>query len=289
MAAPLPEGTRIYVECRCFSSDYAMSTMQMATDHYNIGYLISGDRKCITPTCSYSYHRGNVTFGRPFDYVRTFSESQQPYERILIKFSPEIIHPFVETFGQQNFDSLYEKHVCQFVPEVSEQILVLFWDMLTEYQKNVPYKELILQGMLFRLLAAVYENQLPEEAAEINPTSLTEPIINSLYYMEKYYYKNPSLEETAQQAGFSTAYFSRLFSSQLGKSYHTYLTDIKLRHVCNLLMQSNKSIMEIAQETGYCHGNHLCEQFRRKMGMTPSEYRKRQPDFLRAGIGSIPS
>lgn len=280
MAAPLPEGTRIYVEHKNFSHHYTMPTMQMATDHYNIGYTISGDRKCITPTCSYSYHSGSVAMMRPFVYCRTFSESEKPYERILIKFSPEIITPFLESFGQQNFDALYEKHICCFSPEVSEQIFVMFWDMLEEYQKDVPYKELILQGMLFRLLAAVYEKRLPEEAAEINPTLLSEPIINALYYMENYYYKNPSLEETAQQAGFSTAYFSRLFSAQLGKSYHTYLTDIKLRHVCGLLMQSDKSIMEIAQETGYCHGNHLCEQFRKKMGMTPSEYRKCQPYYL---------
>lgn len=277
MPIPLPQNTNIYVEHKNFSTHYAMPTMEMATDHYNIGYTISGDRKCITPTGSYSYHSGDVSMMRPYVYGKTLSVSEQPYERILVKFSPEIIAPFLERFGQQNFDALYDKRVCRFPPEISKQIFILFRDMAAEYQKDTPYKEMVLQGMLFRLFAAVYENQLPEETTELSHTPLTEPVINALYYMENYYYKNPSLEETARQAGFSPAYFSRLFSAQLGKSYHTYLTDIKLRHVCRLLMQSGKSIMEIAQETGYCHGNYLCEQFRQKMGMTPSEYRKRQP------------
>lgn len=280
MAIPLPNGTHIHVAHKSFDSHYSMPSMEMATDHYSIGYIISGDRKRITPTCSYSYHSGDVTVSRPFVYGRTISESEQPYERILVKYSPEIAAPFLEHFGQNHFDELYDTPVYHFNLETREKISKLFLDMAEEYEKNVPYKELILQGMLFRLLATVYEERLPDKAPEINPTPLTEPILDAIYYMENYYYKNPSLEEAAKAVGFSTGYFSRLFRSQLGKSYHEYLTNVKLRHVCILLMKTDKSIMEIAQETGYCHGNYLCEQFRKKTGMTPSEYRKRQPDFL---------
>ena len=32
--------------------------------------------------------------------------------------------------------------------------------------------------------------------------------------------------------------------------------------------------MDIAHDTGYCHGEDLSAQFKRKTGMTPSQYRK---------------
>ena len=34
-------------------------------------------------------------------------------------------------------------------------------------------------------------------------------------------------------------------------------------------------LMEIAQETGFCHGNYLSQQFKRKTGMTPAQFRKK--------------
>ena len=95
---------------------------------------------------------------------------------------------------------------------------------------------------------------------------------------ENFYYRNPSLEETAGAANFSAPYFSRLFHAQMGKSYSEYLNHVKLRHVCILLAQTSLSVMEIAQETGFCHGNYLSEQFKRKMGMTPGQFRRRSAE-----------
>lgn len=92
--------------------------------------------------------------------------------------------------------------------------------------------------------------------------------------MENHYADNLSLDKVAQAAGFSPAYFSRLFQSQLGKSYSDYLTNIRLRHVEALLINTNKSVTEIALETGYSHISNLTEQFKKKIGMTPSAFRK---------------
>jgi len=37
--------------------------------------------------------------------------------------------------------------------------------------------------------------------------------------------------------------------------------------------------MEIAEETGYCHGNYLNSQFKKKVGMTPGQYRKKNREL----------
>ena len=128
--------------------------------------------------------------------------------------------------------------------------------------------------MLFRLLATVWEEKLCDENVVRNRRTLSLPVMDAITYMENWYSKDPSLQETAKVAGFSTAYFSRLFQSELGMSYTEYLTHIKIRHVQILLTQTDKSIMEIAQETGFCHGNYLSEQFKKAVGMTPGNYRR---------------
>ena len=276
MALPLKEGTHIYVERKAFDAAYVMPAMEMATDHYSLSYIISGDRATITPSGTFSYHAGMVTGSPPFRYARTVSKSDVPYERILIKFSPEIVTPFIEKVGQQIFDGIYEQVFFSFSEDSRVKIEKMFFDMLYEYEKETPYREFILQGMLFRLLLFIWEERIPEEGVNTAKTTLTPPIVEAISYIEKSYYQNPSLEETANVAGFSPAYFSRLFHTQMGKSYSEYLSSVKLHHTSILLVQTDKSIMEIAQETGFCHGNYLNELFKKKMGMTPGQFRKRK-------------
>lgn len=274
MAIPLQEGTNILVKRKGFGRGYAMPSMEIATDHYSIGYTISGDRRVIMPTGSFSYHAGEVAMLRPFVYHRTVAESAEPYERILIKFSPEYIKPFQEAVGQQMFEAIYDRKVCRFKKEASGKIKQMFLEMAGEYEKEMPYREFILQGMLFRLLTTVYEEALPDTKENLHRTPLTPPVMEAIMYIEHNYAANPSLAKTAQIANFSPSYFSRLFLSQLGMPYSEYLNNVKLRHAQILLTQTEHSLMEIAEETGFCHGNYFCAQFKKKVGMTPGRYRR---------------
>lgn len=283
MPSAMKEGTNIYVERKMLGISYSMPTMKMARDYYEVGYIISGDRKTITPTETYYCGPGTVGMTPPYIYHRTMSTSDKPYERILIKFTPAFVKPFIQEMGQQVFDQLYEEKICHFTKASQEKLLRMFLEMAEEFEKNGEHKEFILQGMLFRLLNTIYEEKLPASNVTRNLTPLTPPIMDAIVFIEDNFAKNPTLEQAAQVAGFSTAYFSRLFSAQLGKSYSEYLDNIKIQHVLMLLTRTKKSIMEIAEETGYCHGNYLNSQFKKKVGMTPGEYRKRnREDAMKA-------
>ncbi len=269
----LPEGKRITIKYNTRPSDYRMRSMQMATDHYNIGYIISGDRRTITPTQSYDYHSGDVAMAPPFLYHYTIPQSTLPYESYIIKFSPDFIEPFLRQVGNYMIDELYEQKVCHFNRQSQEKIRQMFREMLDEYQKDTEYKEFILQGMLSRLFTTVWEERLAGGAVYFR-APLSEKIIKSLSIIEQNYDRRLTLEDLAREAGLSVSYFSRLFSEQLGMSFTDYLSDVRIRHVQSLLAQTDKTIMEIALETGFCHGDYLATQFKAKTGMTPSQFRR---------------
>ncbi|MBO5352387.1 MAG: helix-turn-helix domain-containing protein [Lachnospiraceae bacterium] len=276
MPVRLPEGQQIIVSYRKLPAEYQMPAMEVATDHYNIGFVTSGDRRTITPTGSYRYHAGEVSMMPPFLYHRTLSESSAPYEGYLIKFTPEFIQPFWEKIGKQIFDELYEEKVCHFSENTQLFIQDLFEQMWQEYKKDTPYKEVILQGMLFRLFTSIWENRQETDgnctARFLSP--LSRPVINAIYRIEKDYASHLSLEKVAEEAGFSTSHFSRVFRTQLGMSFSDYVCNVRLQHVKEQLLRTDKSIMEIALDCGYCHGDYLAAQFRQKTGMTPTEFRK---------------
>ena len=275
MSVPMKKGAHINVEHKSLGTSYSMKTLEMAMDYYEVAYIISGDRKTITPTETYFSSAGAVGFTPPYVYHKTMAASDELYERILIKFTPAYVEPFIKEMGLPVFEQLYEQKICYFAEDVRKRIEKMFFEMVEEFEKDHVHKEFLLQGMLFRLLYTIYQERLPQEGIVRNMTPLTPPVMDAIVYVEDHYALNPSLEETAAVAGFSAAYFSRLFSSQLGMSYTEYLDSIKIRHAQVLLAQTKKSVMEIAEETGYCHGNYLNSQFKKKVGMTPGEYRKK--------------
>lgn len=270
----MQQGVHITVQKDLRPAGYSMPSMEMATDHYNIGYTISGDRKTITPLESYMNQSGDVTMAPPYMYHRTISMSDTPYERYMIKFTPDFIEPFFHTVGKYIFDDLYEHKVCHFNKDNQIKIERIFADMLEEYNKNTPYKETILQGMLFHLFTTIWENKLEKDTVHFK-SPLTKPMIDAVYYIENNYGQNLTLNLLAEQAHLSNAYFSRLFRSQLGMSFSEYLSNVRIHHVQTMLAQTDKSVMEIALCCGYCHGDYLASQFKAKTGMTPSAFRKK--------------
>ena len=250
-----------------------MPSMEISTDHYDISYVITGDRKAITPLAAYSYHSGDVATGAPYSYHRTVAESDTPYSNYLIKFTPDFIKPFIEQVGKNIFDTLINQRIFRF--SETEKIKKMFVEMLEEYNKNTPYKEFILQGMLNRLLVEIFENTLDVYTEKYNPP-LTEPVLDAIYYIEENYSKKITLDKISKKQHFSPTYFSKLFKKQLGISFTEYLNNVRIDHAKKQLVKTNKSVMEIALDIGYCNGDYLSSQFKNKTGMTPLEFRKQK-------------
>ncbi|MDE6749110.1 MAG: AraC family transcriptional regulator [Lachnospiraceae bacterium] len=273
MPLPLPNKQQITVQMNEYPAQYCMPSMQMATDHYSIGYVISGDRHCITPLYCYDYHTGNVCLSPPFILHRTLSGSDIPYKRYLIKFSPEFIQPFCKQVGKNIFEELLNQTIFNFSVDSQKKIERMFREMYEEYQKEMSYREIILQGMLYRLITTIWEDRISGGTTRFS-TPLTEPIIEAIALINDKFNSPITLETVAHSIGLSAAYFSRLFHSQLGKPFSDYLCDVRIVHAKTMLIRSSKSIMEIALESGFCNGDYLSTQFKKKTGMTPTAFRK---------------
>lgn len=278
MPESIQKTPQIYILRNKSSVEAPMPTIGMTKDYFEVGYILSGARKIITPDKTYNASAGMVGITHPYIYHKTVAIAE-PYECILIRFTWAFAEPLIQRVGRTLVDKLNAQTIFDFSETSQKKIIRMFLEMEEEYKKDSPYKEFVLQGMLFRLLFAIYEEKLSVSNVMTNSTPLTPPIMDAIVYMENNFMNNPTLEETAKVAGFSTAYFSRLFAAQVGKSYTEYLDNIKIKHAQILLTQTKKTIMEIAEETGYCHGNYLNSQFKKKVGMTPGQYRKKNREL----------
>ncbi|CAH1190888.1 Regulator of RpoS [Paenibacillus auburnensis] len=94
------------------------------------------------------------------------------------------------------------------------------------------------------------------------------------YVQEHYTEYGLSLESMAGILQASPVYLSRLFKQELGESFGTYLTQIRIRKAAQLLHSSDMSINEVAERSGYETQHYFSTAFKKHTGVSPLQFRK---------------
>lgn len=101
----------------------------------------------------------------------------------------------------------------------------------------------------------------------------SEVITAVMTYINNHYREELSLEDVAKFAGFSRYYFSRSFKRQTGYSFKDYLCQKRLQVAMDLLIRTNRSMRDVAIESGFGSVATFNRVFREKKGCTPTQYR----------------
>ncbi len=96
----------------------------------------------------------------------------------------------------------------------------------------------------------------------------------ALCYIHEHYAEKLSLSEVARQVYLSPEYFSRQFKEQVGENFSAYLTMYRLERGRDLVKNTDLSIGEIAQKTGYNAAGYFVMQYRKYFGRAPMQDRK---------------
>lgn len=80
----------------------------------------------------------------------------------------------------------------------------------------------------------------------------------------------------AKTCGLNRTYLCRVFSEETGMTVGQYVTAIKMEEAKRLMDITPKSILEIADYLGYSSQSHFQRVFKKMLGMTPGEYRRRE-------------
>jgi AraC-like DNA-binding protein len=68
--------------------------------------------------------------------------------------------------------------------------------------------------------------------------------------------------------------FCKFFKKATGKTYSDYLNEMRINEACRLLVQTEKSVNQIAFDCGFETLSYFNRVFLNKKGITPSGYRK---------------
>ncbi len=83
-----------------------------------------------------------------------------------------------------------------------------------------------------------------------------------------------TVEEMAKSVHYSYDYFRHKFKEVTGKSPLQYITDSKMDHACRMLAEKDLNCTEIAYLLGFSSSSEFSKSFKKKTGVSPSQYRK---------------
>lgn len=100
--------------------------------------------------------------------------------------------------------------------------------------------------------------------------------INAIYeYTMANFRRHIPTDEIAAIANISPHSFCRYFKSRTRKTYSQFINEIKVGHICKLLIEDKISIKQICFESGFRNFASFHKYFKQVTGKTPLQYQKK--------------
>jgi len=102
-----------------------------------------------------------------------------------------------------------------------------------------------------------------------------ENIVKSIIkYLHANYSKEINFTQIANEYNFSASYLTKIFKEHTGTSPIKYLIDYRIKIAKSMLKDTNLTVREIAEKTGFVDQFYFSKCFKHYCGVTPSQYRE---------------
>lgn len=166
--------------------------------------------------------------------------------------------------------------VRNLIPSVNNRVAnreLLFDEIFNNLSEGFDESTLEYANLCFTHLLAtfIYAYKTSDDLAdESNPV-----IRKAINYLGKNLDKKLSLNQLAEEVGYSPSYFTTLFKKETNYSPITYFSHLKIVKACELLDYTNMKVKEISFHLGYSDPYYFTKDFKKKMGLSPRNYRNR--------------
>lgn len=158
--------------------------------------------------------------------------------------------------------------------ENKEHIASILIQVHQEHNRKNKYSKEIITHLIYILLI-----KIGEEWNAIQQKNNSLPHYHDLLSVRSQIFNSPkkvwTVEELAEQAHLSRAYFQVMYKKAFGVTCISDVINTKIAHAKILLLTTNLSIKQISQKLNYNDVYHFIRQFKKSTGLTPGTFRKR--------------
>lgn len=247
---------------------------------YELNYIYRGPVTFFISGRSCTLQTGELLFVEKNRIHSCFDAVCDEIHYVSIVFGEDFVFSSQKDFLYQKYlFPLFQKHFA--FPAVvtadtpgGPDILSCVQRFLALYSEKKFAYELSLRSELLRLFQLALEHDLYCESPDSEPPQ-NSLIHQALLTIRETYMQPLSIHELAASDHVTHSYFCRLFKASVGKSPKEYLLDYRISAACSLLVQTEDPISSVAYACGFDDGNYFARCFKKKMGLSPTSYRKK--------------
>lgn len=247
------------------------------TNLNHIIYTIRGERKIVRPEKSVVLKKGSLIFLRKsaFQQGKFYDEDWQV---IVFAIHDSYLKSFINEFRShlppQNSIGYSRKDVL-FEINTNDTLDAYFYSLLPYFTQQPPPKETLIQLKLRELIFNILFNDANSGLLSFLNNLLNDRKSAFIQNMESNYMFNLSLNEFAKLTYHSLTSFKKEFTEIFMTSPGKWLIQKRLDLACDFLNTSEKTVREIAAESGFESVTHFNRVFKEKHGMSPLRYKHR--------------
>ncbi len=251
----------------------------------------------------YSYEQAAALLGRRFfcekgQHVLGYTELPEEQEE---KISMDIslvenycatLTDYLQTFNRRKVqETLRELESYLYCADADIQAVKLFaTDLYLQIKENMTHRYNAVnipfesnqniiayineQNYLYEI-TDYFAEQFEEVMSSIGNSSRDSVLDDILYYIEHNYPSNIKLEGIAALFGYNSSYLGKIFNKNVGESFNSYVDQVRIKHAIELLVENKHKVYEIAEMVGYKNVDYFHKKFKKYVGESPAEYRKK--------------
>ncbi|MDE7212732.1 MAG: AraC family transcriptional regulator [Lachnospiraceae bacterium] len=246
---------------------------------FEICMILSG--KC-------TFRRGNESFtAKPGDIIIVQPNeihSIYPINGGRVSYDLLLFHPRIITGGSDDRlymellepiisgKSIIKAPICGSNPYYGE-ISILMENIFTCARNNTAQQDLLLKSELMRFFWLLIESR-EIQIADNEKVGLAETMSPVIEYIAENFSENITVDELAKRAHLSKSYFMKCFKKFSELTVTEYINQVRIRAVCELLLNTDRKVAEIAFSCGFRNIPNFNRRFKETVSCTPYEYRR---------------
>lgn len=235
-------------------------------EYFEIEFILSGKGKTIVNGNEIELKKGVVYMLRPTDMHEFFVDEK------ITNYNVSFTYAMMDNELMQEFMSYNNYVYCRLSESETEELLSLMRFLEKEYKGKNKSSDKVKRWIFNVIVSYVLKKRVVNSDLKLDANDNC--IIEGLKYLHANFFKDPSLNETADITGLQKNYFCRKFKETTGKTYVEYLNDLKIDYAKQLLQSTEKSITELCFICGYHSMSQFITEFKKRTGFSPKLYRK---------------
>lgn len=254
--------------------------------HLELLYFAEGTAEVFAGNGTIRAEQGDLLFIPPCDVHAVKAVAGSPFNHYVIGLDPELLAPMPALFTSvkyvlpyasdahlhYNSAELYNGGLADIGPKMRR--------LAFEYATKEPAFELAIMSDIYGLLVRLIRSA-PSPATLIGRgTGKREEdkermrLSEALAYIDAHSHEPVAASQMARICLMSYSHFAACFKRAMHTSFSSYLHIVRVRKAERLLLDPNRSITQIALETGFNDTSYFIKHFRRIRGTSPKQYRK---------------